>query len=400
MTIPRRRPRYYKGQWRDLAGMARGFGYASSESVRLFEKEFASYIGTENAVATCSGRNAMELILDAMGIKQGDEVIISAYTLKDLAAMMMEKGIAPVLVDVDPETFNIDPGKIEEKITSLTKAIIATHIFGVPCEIDRIVEIAKRHGLKVIEDAAHAMGATYLGKKAGSFGDAAFFSMETIKLLNTFGGGMVVSRDHDLAAKVRKAVTGYLPNGHAVTKKICLALVEDVLLRGPVFTALMWLLASKNKAFVRFYWSFRNRTRVGRSRYSSLQGVMGLEQMKILDIKNEQRARIAALMEKGFRESVVPQKVPDKARRVQYFNVVRIDSPDAIEDVRRRMLFRGVDCGIREEITDDCSLFLGKKGECPVASEIFERNLQLPMFDGLKERDIRRILRTLEEVIP
>lgn len=399
MTIPRRKPRFYDGQRRDVFRAVLGVGREKDDSIGLFEEKIASYVGRKFAVATCSGRNAMEIILGAFGIKSGDEVIVPAYTLKDLLVMMKEKGIVPVLVDVDPETFNIDPSRIEAKITSATRAVIATHIFGVPCAIDKITEIASKHGLRVIEDCAHAMGALYHGRKVGSFGDAAFFSLETIKLLNTFGGGVIVTDDENIASKARAAAEGYPRNDNAVRKKILIAFIESALVRGPVFTLLMKLFVSRETALTRFYWSFRAKTRIGHSRYSPVQARMGLKQMEMFDIRNEERARAAGELEKALPALVSAQKTPENAKRVQYFFVVRLSTSRPIEDVRRDMLKMGVDCGVREEITDNCSLIAGNWADYPVAAELYATNLQLPMYDNLRDKDIKQVARSLAKAI-
>ncbi len=396
MTIPRRRPRFYRGEWRDIIGWVLR-GVTSLEGyVRRFEEEFASYSGRKFAVAVPSGRVGMELLLDALGIGPGDGVIMSVYTLKDLVVLMQEKGIRPVMANVDRDSFNIDPAKIEEKITPDTRAIVATHIFGVPCEIDRIKEIAARRGLKLIEDCAHALGATFGGNRVGTFGDAAFFSFETTKPVNTFGGGMVVTDDNAVAAKIRGTLDSYPAGTAQVLKKIFLAALENALLRGAIFTLLMRMFVSHENLFTKLYWSFRSRTRAGHSRYTGLQARIGLEQLKMLDVWNESRAAAAALLESGLPHAAVPQKVPEGARRVHYFYVVRTSTSSLIEDVRRRMLASGVDTGIREEITDNCSHIAGGWGEFPVVAELYARNLQLPVYDGLREKDIKHVISALE----
>lgn len=168
------------------------------------EKEIAAYCGTKYAVGVASGTDAIQLALRSAGVDAGDEVITVPFTFIATAEAISNLGAKPVFVDVDPKTYNMDPALIEKKITNKTKAIVPVHLYGQCADIVRILEIAKKHGLKVIEDCAQAIGATYKGKKAGSFGDAGAISFFPSKNLGGFGdGGMVVTNDEDLYKEVR-----------------------------------------------------------------------------------------------------------------------------------------------------------------------------------------------------
>ena len=172
--------------------------------MKALEREIAAYCGTEDAVAVANGTDALVLTLKAFGIGPGDEVITTPFTFFASAETIAQVGATPVFVDIDPVTLNMDLDQLEEKITSRTKAIIAVHIFGQMLDVERIMEIASRHDLKVIEDAAQAMGAEYRGKEAGSIGHAATFSFFPTKNLGAYGdGGMIVTSDEDLAAELR-----------------------------------------------------------------------------------------------------------------------------------------------------------------------------------------------------
>lgn len=172
-------------------------GWVSSDGpfVKEFEEGFSKYVGRKYGVAVSSGTAALEVAVGALGIKEGDEVIIPSFTIISCALAVVNYGAVPVFVDADPETFTIDISKIEEKITSKTKAIMAVHIYGHPCDMDSILEIAKKHNLLVIEDAAEAHGAEYKGKKCGSFGDISIFSFYANKIITTGEGGMVLTND-------------------------------------------------------------------------------------------------------------------------------------------------------------------------------------------------------------
>lgn len=172
--------------------------------VEMFEKEVAAYCGTKYAAGVASGTDALILSLRALGIGEGDEVITTPFTFFATAEAVSIVGAKPVFVDIDPKTYNINSELIEDKITKNTKAIIPVHLFGQCADMDRILEIAKVNNLKVIEDTAQAMGATYKGKQAGSMGDAGCLSFFPSKNLGGFGdGGMIVTNDKAIADKIK-----------------------------------------------------------------------------------------------------------------------------------------------------------------------------------------------------
>jgi dTDP-4-amino-4,6-dideoxygalactose transaminase len=183
--------------------MLRG-DFALGKDVNLFEEEFADFCGAGYAVGVDSGLSALELSLRAYGVGAGDEVIVPAHTFIATAAAATFAGAEPVLVDVSPNTYNIDVAKIKEAITSRTKAIIPVHLYGLPAQMDEIMDLANRHGLVVIEDACQAHGARFQGQRTGSLGHAAAFSFYPTKNLGGCGdGGMVVTNDERVAEEVR-----------------------------------------------------------------------------------------------------------------------------------------------------------------------------------------------------
>jgi perosamine synthetase len=171
--------------------------------ITRFEEAFSGWCGMPHAVACSSGTAALHLSLVALGIGAGDEVLIPDFTLIVSASTVILAGGRPVLVDVDPRTWCLDPQRIEEKITPRTRAIMAVHMYGHPCDMPAILEIARRHDLKVIEDCAEAHGAQIAARKVGTFGDAGCFSFYGNKILTTGEGGMVLVRDADLADRLR-----------------------------------------------------------------------------------------------------------------------------------------------------------------------------------------------------
>ncbi|MEK6782224.1 MAG: DegT/DnrJ/EryC1/StrS family aminotransferase [Bacteroidota bacterium] len=166
--------------------------------VEKFEKEFAHYCGSKYAIACVNGSVSLRLALIASGVRPGDEVIVPPYSFIATASVVIEANCVPVFVDIEPDTYNLDPLKIEAAITKRTKAIIPVHFAGQACDMDRIMLIAKKHNLFVVEDAAHAHGGAYRGKKLGSIGHAGSFSFQSSKNLNAGEGGIVITNDENL----------------------------------------------------------------------------------------------------------------------------------------------------------------------------------------------------------
>jgi dTDP-4-amino-4,6-dideoxygalactose transaminase len=182
-----------------------GAGFILGEEVSQFEKALAATAGAKDAVGVSSGTGALLLALLAVGVKPGDEVITSAHTFIATAEAVSRIGACPVFVDIDPRTYNIDPNRVESAITERTKVILPVHLYGQPAELKPLRDIATRHGLRLIEDAAQAVAAEYEGKRCGGIGDLACFSFYPSKNLGAYGdAGAVTGNDESLLAKVRK----------------------------------------------------------------------------------------------------------------------------------------------------------------------------------------------------
>jgi dTDP-4-amino-4,6-dideoxygalactose transaminase len=179
--------------------------YTNGEEVRAFEQAFAAYCGVQHGVAVGSGSDAIQISLKALDIGEGDEVVSVANSCSSVPLAIAHTGARIVLVDIDEQTYNIDPNVIEEAITPRTRALLAMHGHGIPCQIDQILDVAERHGLTVIEDGAVAVGARYRGKRIGQFGDVCIFSFGAGKMLTCYGNnaGMVVTDSPDLASRIR-----------------------------------------------------------------------------------------------------------------------------------------------------------------------------------------------------
>jgi perosamine synthetase len=178
-------------------------GLGQGPMVKRFEEDFAKFVEAKHAVAVNSGTAALHMTVAAVGVKRGDEVILPSFTFVATAETVVMAGAKPVFVDIDPETYNISPDEVEKAITKRTKAVIAVDLYGAPADLKPIREIADKHGLKVIEDAAQAHGAVYYGKPVGAYADIACWSFYASKNMTTGEGGMVTTNDDDLAEKLR-----------------------------------------------------------------------------------------------------------------------------------------------------------------------------------------------------
>lgn len=187
-----------------ISGVLQDSAFIGGKRVAAFEEEFAAYLGASHCVGCANGTDAIEIALEALGIGEGDEVLVPAYTWISTANSVCRVGAKPIFVDVDPDFYTIDPNGLKAKITSATKAIIPVHFYGLPADMRSIMTFAQEHKLFVIEDCAQAHGASIEGKKAGTFGDVSTFSFYPGKNLGAYGdGGAMVSNDETIAARCR-----------------------------------------------------------------------------------------------------------------------------------------------------------------------------------------------------
>ncbi|MCS6955811.1 MAG: DegT/DnrJ/EryC1/StrS family aminotransferase, partial [Candidatus Calescibacterium sp.] len=181
------------------------FSFIGGVYVKNFEEEFAQFIGVKHCISCANGTDAIEILLKALGIGQGDEVIVPAYSWISTSEAVSNVGATPVFVDVEEDYYCLNPDLVEAKITERTKAIIPVHFYGQPADMPRIMQIAQKHNLKIIEDCAQAHGAEISGKKVGTWGDAASFSFYPGKNLGAYGdAGAMVTNNEEIAEKARR----------------------------------------------------------------------------------------------------------------------------------------------------------------------------------------------------
>jgi len=318
--------------------------YILGEQVRLFEEEFAAYIGVKHAVGVGTGLDALEMLLRAYEIGPGDEVITAANTYIATALAIMAVGARPVLVDIDPATYNVNVGAIEAAITTRTRAIMPVHLCGQPADMDEILAIGEKHGLKVIEDAAQAHGARYGGVRVGSIGDAAGFSFYPGKNLGAYGdGGMVVTNDAAIAEKVRR-LGNY---GQRVKYE---------------------------------------HTSVGtNSRLDTIQAAILRVKLRRLDVWNDARREHAAAYQTLLQgaDCTVPVTAADRTH-IFHLYVVEVDDRG---DVQKLLTEKGISTGIHYPIPihlqEACAGLGYKRGDFPATERAAGRILSLPMYAEL-----------------
>ncbi len=374
--------------------------------IRRFEQAFAERLGVGDAVSASYGRVAFYYLLKALDLPPGGEVILPALTFWVVPEMVRVAGLTPVFADIDPATFNLDPAAFARAITDRTVAVVPTHLYGLPCRMDAIVPVAERHGLRVIEDCAHSLDARLQGKPVGTFGDAAFFSFQTLKPLNTYGGGMAVARDPEVLARVRaQAESEPWPSQERVARRLKIGTVQRVFTRPAVFTVTAFpalLAASLYKARPDVYLWEKIRPLdpmpAGyRERYTNVQAAIGLASLDRLGAwtaATRAHARIMDAALDGVPGVRVPS-VPADAEHVYYQYCIYAPDRDALV---RKALRRGVDV---ETLHVDVCTSLDLFGAHPPApnAERAALAVQLPVYASLGERNARRVARKMRRLL-
>lgn len=332
--------------------------YISGIEDETFERMFADYCGTKYCVGVGNGLDALMLALKALGIGKGDEVIVPSNTYIATALAVTYVGAKPVFVEPKIETFNIDPEKIEAAITVRTKAIMPVHLYGQACDMDSIMEIAKKYGLKVVEDCAQAHGATYKGRKVGTFGHAAGFSFYPGKNLGALGdAGATITNDKELAEKIR-ALGNYGSD-----------------------------------------YKYHHILKGNNSRLDELQAAFLAVKLPHLERMNVERRRIADryLVEIKNPKVVLPS-VSENMVPVWHIFGIRCKDRDALE---KHLNDAGIGTNKHYPIPmhlQECYKDLGfRKGDFPIAEEISETELSVPMYYGMTDGQISYVIKKINE---
>ncbi len=336
-----------------------------------FEEHIAAYTGAKYAIAVNSCTAALHLSLIAYGIGSGDEVITSPYTFASTGNMIVHSGARPVFADIQRDTFNIDPEMIIEAITPKTKAIIPVHFAGQPCDMKEIQEIADDHNLLVIEDAAHAIGAEYGGKKIGCLSDATCFSFYATKNMTTGDGGAVTTNDPKIADRVRSLRL------HGISKDA-------------------WKRYSAQGS-----WYYEIEDCGWKYNMTDIQAALGIHQLRKLDGFVAKRQKYADMYASGLRDLDGVATPVEKEGRSHVYHLYPVllngmDRSDFIKEMNKL----GIGCSVHfiplhlHPFYQNTYGFV--KGDFPNAEWIYEREISLPLYPMLEERSVNCIIDSVE----
>ena len=345
-------------------------GWISSEGpfVVKFEEAFARRVQRKHGIAVANGSGALDIAVKAIGVGEGDEVIMPTFTIISPAASVVRAGAVPVLVDSDPITWNMDVTEIEAKVTAHTKAILIVHIYGLPVDMDPVFDIANRHGLKIIEDAAEMHGQTYRGRPCGSFGDISTFSFYPNKHVTTGEGGMVVTDDEQLAERCRGL------------RNLCFE-------------------PAKRFQHDDLGWNYR---------MTNLQAAVGVAQLERLDdvvtLKREMGRRYTELLAKVFGIQT-PLPRTEYAENIYWVFGIILDDNVPFDATSAMSQLRDLTIGTRpffwpmHEQPVFRKLGLYESGPYPVAERLARRGFYVPSGVGLSEANIQRVAESVRRLI-
>ncbi len=372
-----------------------------------FEDRFARFIGVRHAVGTSSGRAATYLALRSLGLNEGDEIIMPAYTFHIVPLVVHACGLKPIFIDVSPDTYNLDVSLIDKKLSKRTKAILATHMYGQPCDLDPILKIAREHGLKVIEDCAHACGAIYKDRKVGSFGDFGLFTFAMAKNMPCFGGGMITTNDDGLYRKVVDMIRPPSGNRHkSLCKEVVKTTFNYMCTRPRVFPFLIYpILRVLDAAGSHALDGEPGQETVTPSevqskfvtRLTNLQAAVGIHQLGRIEEINTKLNKNAYLYNSELKdlEGVkTPSVVPETTHTFLYYRLSVMDR----QPLRDRLIRKGVDTS--PDDMSDCSTlppFRQEAFDLPVAGGLSEKIMEIPNNPDLQEEDVLYIARCLKE---
>jgi perosamine synthetase len=349
----------------------RGMHWAIGPEVREFEKRIADYIGVRYAFAVNSGTSALHAVLAAHGIGEGDEVIVPSFTFIATANAPLFVGAEPIFAEIEEETYGLDPADVEKKITSKTKAIIPIHYGGSPCRIDELQQIAQKHNLLLIEDAAESLGAMINRKKVGTFGDCTILSFCAPKVVTTGEGGMIITDSRDIYERV---------------KLICN--------HGRLETA-DYFSSTEQMDYVTLGYNFR---------MSTMTAALGIAQMEKIDEIIRMRRENADYMSEKLSEveAVKTPKVPDMFFHVYQLYTISLKGNSKLRDALMQYLLKK---GIMTKVyffpvhlTQFYRQKFGyREGYLPVTEKIASEVLTLPMYPTLTKEEINYIAQSIED---
>lgn len=405
-AIPRYGTRIPNDAARILEDLNRRGQFVQGPHIAAFEDAFASRLGVTRALTTSYGRMAFFHLLKAYDFPPGSEIVIPAITFWVVPELARVAGLVPVFADVEAGTHTLDPESLARVITPRTRAVVPTHLWGLPCDMDAIMAIADRHRLVVIEDCAHALGATFRGQPVGTIGHAGFFSFQTLKPLNTFGGGMAVSQDRAIMDQVALRLSLLpTPGVKRVRRQLRSGRLQQAAIQPRVFSVTAWpvlWLASWFHADVSVYiWdAIRPLMPLPPEyllRYSNAQAALGLAGLDQLDAWTATSRAHAARLDELLRAVpglTCPRRHRDRAH-VYYQYCIEVARRDAVV---RRAVRRGIDLEtLHVDVCTDLALFAGSPRDANPGAARAQAAIQVPVYSSLSSADIDRIAGVVAE---
>src|SRR5215831_9380160 len=395
-----------------VAGCKSRHEFIQGPDIARFEAAFARRHGLDaaSAITAAYGRMAFYYILKALDLPAGSEIIFPSLTFWVVPELARVAGFSVVFADVDPKTFDMDPDSVERAITDKTRAIVPTHLYGLPCDMDRILAIAAKHDLIVLEDCAHALGASYKGKPVGTFGTGALFSFQTLKPLNCYGGGAALVSDRAVAARVRQSVEALpWPSEKRVRDRLLLGRLQRIFIKPWVFSIslfpVLWVSALIDANPDVFLWekirSLNPLPEQYTERFPNVQAAIGLEALAHLDEWTGQARYNAEYVTRtlagvpGIQPPVVP---PDRTHVYYQYCVYGPDGPQRDELVVR-CVRRGIDIEtLHVDVPPDMELFGTVRSEAAGARRAAQA-MQVPVYAGLTREQIERVAATVRDVL-
>ena len=370
-----------------------------SADVERLERAFAATTGRRHGVAAASARLGLRLTLQGLGLREGDEVVVPAYTEEGVPLMLDEAGLVPVFADVRDDDHTLAVDAVQAVISPRTRAIVATHLFGRPCAIEELVQLARDHGLVVLEDCAHSVLGRLGDRPLGSFGDAAVFSFGRTKPFHGFGGAMICLDDEQLAASLRRQLNAGRAKraGSLVQSAAKLAAVHAA--TGPAFGWTLYpLLRAAAAASVDPASVWRATQRQPQTSYSQtprmhpLQARVALGMLPGAEARRMARRRAGRGLLARLSAELGDRFLGDHPDHDFYFFVLRVGERRA--ELAERLLRRGIDTGW--QVMRHCPTLFGRPDDAPRAAEAVAGSLQIPLYPSLGNRDLDRLAAALD----
>ncbi len=357
------------------------------KTVLDFEKEFANYIGVKHAISVGNGTDALVLALKSIGIGAGDEVITTPFTFFATAEAISAVGGTPVFVDVNKDTFNIDTTKIEEKITSKTKAIMPVHIFGQSADMDEINEIAKKHNLMVIEDACQAIGGKYKGRKIGTLGDAACFSFFPTKNLGCAGDGGMIVTDNDEIATIARALRTHGSGENGQKAYNLLNNIEEEVQKAESANDTVYNPLKYYNYLIGY-----------NTRLDAIQAAILDVKIKEIDKWNARRREIVKAYNEALQNNALVTPVAkDYNEHVYHMYILQSENrEEVIEKLKEAGIATGVYYPVPLHLQKVYKNLGYKEGDMPVAEYLSHRTFAIPVYPELNEEQVQYIISKLK----